>query len=160
MVLDGTGISLATTGTQAITSGTIVNRGGANTISGGTIDLGVANANIWVDAGSTLEISASLIGSGQLTKLGGGNLILSGDNAAGAGFTGAIQVSEGTLTAKHNNSFGTSAGGVSVASGAALVVDGALTIGNETLTVSGTGLNSDKTGALRVTGGTSTWEPT
>jgi autotransporter-associated beta strand protein len=157
LVLDGSGITVTTTGTQSITSGTIVSRGGNNTLAGGTLDFGTANANIWVDAGTTLEISSSIIGSGQITKTGTGTLILSGDNAAGAGFTGAIQVSQGTLTVKHNNALGTTVGATSVSSGAALLLDGTLTIGNETLTIAGSGLNSDKTGALRVTGGSTTW---
>ncbi|WP_347253174.1 autotransporter outer membrane beta-barrel domain-containing protein [Leminorella grimontii] len=82
---------------------------GGTTISGGTLTansasaLGVGN----VENNGTLklnegELSSTLSGTGELVKVGGGELTLSGNNAYGGGTT----INGGTLTAANVNALG------------------------------------------------------
>jgi len=90
-------------------------------------------------------------GTGSLTKTAAAILQLDGNNT----YTGATDVSAGTLIANHNNALGTTAGATTVSSGATVRVAGGLTIG-EAFTVSGTGKTvSVDYGALHLISGTS-----
>lgn len=70
-------------------------------------------------------------------------------------FTGATTVSAGVLNIQNSQGAGTTAGGVSVSSGAALELQGGITVGAETLTINGTGISNG--GALRNITGSNTW---
>jgi len=102
-------------------------------------------------SGQTLTLSGVITSSGGLTKDGAGTLALSGAND----FTGPTKINTGPLAAQHNTALGTVAGGVIVASGAALQLSGTITIGAEPLTLSGTGISSG--GALRNTANNNTY---
>ena len=140
---------VATIGTL---SGGTVNLNGATsaitTLSGGTVNLG-SGTDLSVSAGT----SAGLItgAGGSLTKSGAGTLTLTSANS----YTGATTVSAGVLNIQNASALGTTAGGTSVSSGAALQLQGGITVGTEALTLSGTGVASD--GALRNISGTNTY---
>ena len=156
---NGVTVSGATTLTlQTGGQGLIVSRGGANAISTTRLDFGGREPLFLVEAGGSLEVSSNLTGSNTLRKEGGGNLILSGDNdQVGLQYTGQIQINAGTLTARHSDAFGTTAGDVNIHDRAALVLDGNFTILNEVFRIRGTGLNNDYTGALQIVNGNTTW---
>lgn len=83
-----------------------------------------------------------------------GTVILTGNNS----YTGATTVSNGVLNIRHGNALGTTAGGATVAAGAALELDGsggALVIGAEALSLTGTGISNS--GALRNISGSNSW---
>lgn len=121
---------------------TIAGSGATGTI---TMTTGTIAAN--VDA----VISAIIAGTGTLTKSGTGRLTLSGANT----FTGALAITAGTVNLQNAAGAGTTAGGVTVSSGAALELQGGLSYGSETLTINGTGISS--AGALRNVSGSNTW---
>lgn len=128
---------------------------GANLIATGAITAsGTANASRNVSMGGagtgTLSgvISNGTATSGMsLNKVGTGTWTLSGANT----YTGTVTVTNGVLVAGSNAAFGTSAGGVTVASGAVDLNGKA--IGTEPLTLSGTGMAS---GGALVNSNTST----
>lgn len=88
---------------------------------------------------------------GTLSKTGSGTLILAGANT----YTGATTITAGALRIKNATGTGTTAGGVTVSSGAALELDGTITVGAEALSLNNTGVSSG--GALRNISGTNTW---
>ena len=102
-------------------------------------------------AGASSTQSGVVSGAGGLTKTGAGTLTLSGANT----YTGATAVNAGTLNLQNNTATGTSTGGVTVASGAALELQGGITVGAETLIISGVGVGGN--GALRNVSGNNTW---
>ena len=136
----------------------------------GAGSLGVdGNITINANRGFTLTSSASVIdvygsrsatyngiiaGSGThaLTKNGSGSLTLGGNNS----YTGATTVGVGVIRATHANAFGTTGGGVSVSTGAAVELSGGVTIGAEALTLNGAGISDG--GALRSVSGNNTWQ--
>jgi autotransporter-associated beta strand protein len=155
------------------TGGALRNISGDNTW-GGTITLVTNAVRINSDAGTlTLSaansITATAIGltlggagnitvsgtitttSGTLTKANGGTVTLSGTNT----YTGLTTVSAGILNIRNAQGTGTTAGGVTVASGAALELQGSITVGAEALTLNNTGISSG--GSLRNISGTNTW---
>ncbi len=83
--------------------------------------------------------------TGTLVKQGSGTVILDGANT----YKGATTINAGVLNVRHNTALGTTAGGTTVASGAALELESGtgLTIGAEALSLAGTGLGGN--GALR-----------
>ena len=97
----------------------------------------------------------------RLVKMGGGRLIIACD-LKGAGYAGEIYVQEGFLRLRHDGACGTSAGGVTVVSGATLEGDptyasGSLKYSNEPLTFEGFGVGGVE-GAVKMLGGSpSTW---
>lgn len=95
-----------------------------------------------------LTISGVVSGNFVLTKVGTGALTLSGTNT----YTAATVVSAGTLVANNSAALGTTAGGVTIASGATLDVRN--NIGTEAISVSGAGVNGN--GALISGSGTGT----
>ncbi|WP_052659165.1 DUF4347 domain-containing protein [Pseudomonas sp. LFM046] len=145
LTLDGGTLAMTVTGaagttttfTNAITLGT----------GGGTISVaGGGGANI-------ANFSGVISGSGSLTKTTAAILQLSGNNT----YTGATNVSSGTLIANHANALGTTAGGTTVSDGATARIAGALTIA-ESFTISGTGkqVSAVDYGAIHLTSGSST----
>ena len=166
LTLSGTGLS--TTGALRNISGTntyqgLITLGAATQISSNAGSLSISNTGTITGAGFGLTIDgagngsiASIIGTttGTVTKAGTGTLTLTGTNT----YTGLTTVSAGVLNIQNAQGTGTTAGGVTVASGAALEVQGGITVGAEALSLNGTGISSG--GALRSVGTgslTNTW---
>lgn len=84
----------------------------------------------------------------NLVKTLGGTQTLTGANS----YTGTTAVNAGVLNIQNNTALGTTAGGTTVASGAALEIQGGITVGAEALNITGTGVAGD--GALRSISGT------
>ncbi len=137
---------------------------GATTVTGGTLQLGnsgttgslSASSAISVGSGATLAFnrsdniaqgtdfsSSAINGAGTLVKLGGGTLTLNAAN----GYTGTTDISNGAVRVSNATGLGTTAGGTTVRSGAALELIGGISVGAEALTLNGTGLSSS--GSLR-----------
>lgn len=107
---------------------------GSSTIAG-RVDLrtdngvvGVLNENVdfTVNSGATLLVSAAVTNSrasAGFTKLGGGDMILSGSNT----YSGTTRISSGTLVARNNHAMGT---GSVVIDGGIFIVEEGHTIGN------------------------------
>lgn len=127
-------------------------------ISGvGTLALGADRTFDVADSSAAAEdlaILTSITGANAVTKTGSGALVLSGSNA----YTGATAVNAGVLNIRANNALGTTAGGTTVASGAALELQDNITVTNEALSLAGTGVGGN--GALRNISGTNTWTGT
>ncbi len=112
-----------------------------------------------LNSGSTLTINEAgkgvingiIAGAGSLTTSGTGSVTLSGANT----YTGATNINAGVLNIQNNTALGTTAGGTTVATGAALQMQGGITVTGETLSLSGTGVSTD--GALRNISGSNTW---
>jgi fibronectin-binding autotransporter adhesin len=120
----------------------ITNATGAETLTlaTGTVDTG----------GGDHTIGALLGSAGTLTKLGGGRVRLTGNNAA---LSGLVLVNEGVVSAENNGALGSAS--VTVATGAALEVRGALSTVPNTITLDGAGITNG--GALRNTAGVNNW---
>ncbi|MBW4657013.1 MAG: autotransporter-associated beta strand repeat-containing protein [Kaiparowitsia implicata GSE-PSE-MK54-09C] len=103
---------------------------------------GVLTSLTDVDARSG-SISAILGGAAGLEKTTAGTVTLSGANT----FTGATTVNAGALRLQNTTALGTTAGGTTVAAGAALELQGGIFVPAEALTLSGTGIGGG--GALR-----------
>jgi autotransporter-associated beta strand protein len=115
-------------------------------ISNGTIAVS-ANSVVDVSGAGNLTIGSVLTGTGTLTKLSGGTLILSGINS---GYSGAITAQAGTISVSTSNSvLGT--GATTIDSGATLQITDGRTLTNA-LTVAGTGVGG--VGAIYATPGT------
>ena len=141
--------TLSLAGTGVSSTGALRNISG-NNVWQGAVALSTT-PSIASDAGS-LTISGIISGSTTLTKNGTGTLILSGANS----YTGATTVSAGVLNIQNATATGTTAGGVTVSSGATLQLQGGITVGAEALTLNGAGINND--GALRNISGDNTWQ--
>jgi fibronectin-binding autotransporter adhesin len=116
-----------------------------------TIGTGGLNTNgkaLTIDGSGNTTISGVVSGSGTLTKTGSGTLALSGANT----YSSATTISVGVLNIQNAVALGTTAGGTTVSSGAALQVQGGIAVGTEALTLNGSGIASD--GALRNISGT------
>ena len=108
----------------------------------GTVELGYAGANgstytpgvisdgLNADSTTTTRANAVFVGGDS-----GSAVVLSQNNT----YTGATTVNaNATARASHANAFGTTAGGVTVASGGTIELSGGIAIGAEALTLSGT----------------------
>ena len=166
LTINGTGISAAGA-LRSIsgdnTYGGLITLGSASEISADSGTLSITNTG--TITGNTFGLTlggagninlASIIGttSGTVTKDGAGTATLTGANT----YTGATTASVGALRAANATALGTTAGGVSVANGAALELSGGITIGAETLALSGTGISTG--GALRNISGDNTYQGT
>jgi outer membrane autotransporter protein len=153
-VISGTGGSLTKVG-----SGTLILSGansydGGTIISAGTLQIGnggtsglvlgniADNATLAFNRSDAMTYAGVVSGSGRITKLGSGALILSGVNT----YTGATTVSAGALSV--NGSIASSA--VTVASGATL--NGTGTVGATTIQNGGTLAPGNSIGTLTVNG--------
>lgn len=119
--------------------GTIQNIATTNLSVNANVELDLltsATHTFLVDANQTATVNSLLVGSGDLTKSGAGLLQLNGASTA---YTGAINVSAGTLQLGNASASGTTAGGVIVSSGATLDLNGQA-IGAEPISVTGTGV--------------------
>ena len=105
-----------------------------------------------VDPATTLTYGGVIAGASTLTKAGTGTLTLSGANT----YSGATTVSAGVLRVQSNAALGTTAGGTSVASGAAIEIDGSgLVIAEPITSLIGTGIAA--AGAVRNLANDNTW---
>ncbi|HPJ57906.1 MAG TPA: autotransporter-associated beta strand repeat-containing protein, partial [Kiritimatiellia bacterium] len=118
---------------------------GAHGISSGLV---LGEDQVWTnDAAVDFEIAGAVAGSRNVTKTGSGRIVLSAHDSTS---TGEMTVQEGALQIRGTNALGTTAGGTTVADGAALEIHGggsAVRFAAEPLTLSGTGLTNG--GSLR-----------
>jgi autotransporter-associated beta strand protein len=112
------GQPLTLSGTGVGDTGVLESASGVNAVTT-LVTLATADATIGVDADS-LTLSGGLAGSGGLTKIGSGSLVLT---AAGT-HSGPTLVSAGTLELANGQALGTSTVGVVVTSGATLQLSG------------------------------------
>jgi len=121
------------------------------TLSGGSLAIapGVA-LTVTNGATDTTTFTTVLTGPGSFTKQGAGTLILNGTSTT---YTGLVTVGQGVLIVAHNNALGTTANGVTVASGASLRIANGITIA-DAMNLSGAGDNAS--GALQLASGTAT----
>lgn len=144
-----------------VLAGGTLNYLGATTISNRGLTLGTGSGGIGVnEAGSTLTLSGTVIGSGGLRKEGAGTLVLTGANT----YAGDTVVNTGTLQAGSAQAFGSPSGFMTVNNGAKLELGGynvtvagllgggTVNLGNNTLTSSG-GSAHGFTGKITGTGG-------
>jgi len=139
----GGSVALAATGVRINSDADTLTIGGSITGTGFGVTIG--------GAGNTSIASLGTFTAGNITKDGSGTLFITG----AGNYTGATAVSQGVLNIQNNTATGTVAGGVSVASGAALQLQGNISVGAEALTLNGTGVSA--TGALRNIAGNNTW---
>jgi autotransporter-associated beta strand protein len=125
-------------------AGTIDNVGtfGAFTLTTGGDNTSTTFSGIIKDTGSNLTV----------VKAGTGTLTLSGVND----YSGATTISAGAINIQSNTALGTTTGGTSVTTGAALEVQNNLTVTGEALTLNGTGVTAAPAGALRNVSGANT----
>jgi fibronectin-binding autotransporter adhesin len=133
---------------NALGTGTLTNNalGAAIQAGGGARSISNAislSANTTISGSNNLTLSGIVSGSFTLTKSGSGTLTLSGGNT----YTNATTISAGVVNIQSATGLGTTAGGTTVSSGAALQLQGGIAVGAEALTLNGSGIASD--GALR-----------
>ncbi|MBZ9942478.1 autotransporter-associated beta strand repeat-containing protein, partial [Mesorhizobium sp. BR1-1-13] len=132
-----------------ITAGGLTFNVGGYTLNGGTLTLGGATPTINAAVGAT-TINSVIAGTAGLTKSGGANLILTGNNT----FSGGITLNGGVLEADDNAALGDLSNNITVTSGSRLQIDSGTT--SRTVTInSGVGLliQGPGTGGARYTGG-------
>ncbi|MCU9950564.1 DUF4347 domain-containing protein, partial [Pseudomonas sp. PDM13] len=142
-------------GTLTLNGGTLTNNSTTFTIDNAIV-IGASGGTINVSGGggaTQLNLSGVISGSGTLVKNGQAILQLDGNNT----YTGATNVTAGTLILNHANALGTTAGGTTVADGSSVRINGGLTVA-EAFTVSGTGktVSAVDYGALHLVSGSST----
>ena len=140
-------------GATSDTLATFYSTNGNNVWNGNVVlHNGAGNRNVGVAAGGSMTLGGIVSGVADrhLVKIDTGTLILSNSNT----YVGATTVSAGVLNIRHGNALGTTAGGTTVNSGAALEVQGGITVG-ESLTLNGDGIGQH--GALRSIGGNNVW---
>ncbi|MDH4872215.1 DUF4347 domain-containing protein, partial [Pseudomonas sp. BN515] len=135
---------------------TVTGAAGTSTTFTNAITLGAGGGTISVAGGSGANIanfSGVISGSGSLTKTSPSILQLSGNNT----YTGATNVTGGTLLVSHANALGTTAGGTTVSNGATVRIASGLTVA-ESFVVSGSGtsVSSANYGAIHLVSGSST----
>ncbi|MFJ1300648.1 autotransporter-associated beta strand repeat-containing protein [Pseudomonadota bacterium AL_CKDN230030165-1A_HGKHYDSX7] len=141
--------TLVLTGANGYVGGTVVNAGtlvgNANSLQGAIS--AAAGSSVNFDQNATGTYAGALTGGGNLVKLGGGELTLSGANAFGG--TGTVDVQAGTLVASGGQAL-TGAAGVAVGNNAQLRLDASESISQ----LSGTGtLNLNGAGTALALGG-------
>ncbi|MEI6486416.1 MAG: autotransporter-associated beta strand repeat-containing protein [Sphingomonadales bacterium] len=133
-----------TVGNNSALGSGLVTMANATTLAAGANNLVVGNAfsigNATVDTGTNnFTLSGNVGGAGLLSKVGSGNLILSGNNS----YSGGTNLTAGSLTVTNSNSIGTGtlavAGGTTVLAGATPNGSAVITLGNAVTLGSGTG---------------------
>ncbi len=100
------------TGTHTFTGGTTIQTGTLQIGNGGTSgslagDI-VNNAALAFNRSDSMSYSGPISGSGALTKLGGGSLVLTGANS----FTGGTTITDGTLQIGNGGTTGSITGDI------------------------------------------------
>jgi len=106
-----------------------------------SLRLGTASSGTVIDttggnltfAGNTHSVSAQIVGSGGITKTGGGSLFLFSSNS----FTGPVEVQQGTVRISNASALGTTAAGTTILQNGQLQMTTGLTVA-EPLKLSGT----------------------
>jgi autotransporter-associated beta strand protein len=129
------GNALSITGTGLSTNGVIINSNATAGEVSGTVTMTAASS---IGGTNPYTISGVISGGFALTKLGTNVVTLSGNNT----YTGATSITAGTLVAANSGAVGTSAGGISITSGATLALQGGITIADAINTASGAGVGS------------------
>ena len=153
----GTGSILTLSGGATALQYVATNNPAAATISATYVDLNASSQTFTIGDSTTTTSDitiSSIIQNGALTKDGAGTMVLTGANT----YTGATLVSAGVLNIQNATALGTTAGGTSVTSGAALQIQGGITVAAEALTLSGSGVSN--TGGLRNISGDNVWQGT
>jgi gliding motility-associated-like protein len=145
--------TVSTSSASTLNENLILDLGSASgvTFSGGSLAI-APGVTLTITNGATdmTTFTTALTGSGSLTKQGIGTLELNGTST---NYTGSVTVGQGVLTVAHNNALGTTANGVTVASGASLHIADGITIA-DALNLSGAGDNAS--GALQLASGAAT----
>ena len=115
--------------------GIFVNMGSFRQLGGSNIDLLGGTRTVTIDGDSIFTITVPFT-NGGITKAGNGALVL--EPYMASSFTGPVTVNAGVLQAKGDGAFGTSAGGVTINSGATVKLDSGWTYGDD-FVVSGVG---------------------
>lgn len=128
-------------GGVGVTTATINVDGGSLDMTNGNIGSGTVPITLNLKAG-TLSNVATYNSGGAINKTTAGVATISGANS----FVGPVNVAAGVLVAGSNSGFGTSAGGVTVTSGAQVNLANGVTVSGETITINGNGIATDITG--------------
>lgn len=152
----GTG-TVTLTGTNNYAGDTTINPGstlqlGNNTANGSVAGNIVNNGTLALNRSSASVLANTISGSGSVTKPGGAQITLTGNNT----FDGPVSVSGNSpLAVGSNTALGSTTGGTTVASGRVELADG-ITVTGESITITGSG--ADFNGALQAqAGATATW---
>jgi autotransporter-associated beta strand protein len=145
-----TGPTLITAGTLQLgnggTSGSLLP--GSALTNNGTLAFNRSNA---ITQG--VHFASVIVGSGAVTKLGAGTLVLTGANS----YTGLTTISEGVLNLQNATALGATDAGATVANNARLELQGGITVAGEALTITGQGGAAFYNGALNSKSGSNTW---
>jgi fibronectin-binding autotransporter adhesin len=118
--------TLALTGANTYTGGTIISAGILSVGDGGTTGsitgLVINNAALTFDRSNALTHSDTITGTGPVTKQGAGVLTLTAANT----YSGGTTISDGTLLANNTSGSATGDGNLTVASGATLGGNGSI----------------------------------
>ena len=104
-----------------------------NLVLNGPLQISTGDVNIGTLTGGSQSLASTLSGTGDLTKLGNGRLILSGNNSS---WSGDATVSAGALRVTSANALGSNTASTTVKSGAALEFSGGITF-DEPVTLEG-----------------------
>ncbi len=158
----GTAPGAATAGKLVLNGGTLENTASLTLNANRGITLGNSSGTFLTDTGTTLTYNGVAAGSGALNKTGSGTMVLGGVNT----YTGATNISQGTLQLGVNNALGNTA--VTVSSGATFNVNnvtdtigslagaGAVTLGTGSLTAGSNNTSTTYSGNMSGTGGSFT----
>ncbi|MFN6017303.1 MAG: beta strand repeat-containing protein, partial [Verrucomicrobiota bacterium] len=153
----GTGEASAFTNTFDLNgnSQTVAHLNSANDVStGGKVTNIITSASastLTMSGTATATYNCQITNAMALTKAGSNTQVLTGNNS----YSGATTVNAGVLNIRDNNALGSTAGGTTVASGAALQIQGNITVTGEALSLSGQGIS--QSGARRSMSDNTTW---
>jgi fibronectin-binding autotransporter adhesin len=145
-IVSGTG-TLGQNGPGSLTLTGATTYTGGTTISAGTLQLGdggtsgsivgdvIDNGSLAFNRSDTVTFSGNVSGTGSLSKIGPGTLVLTGNNT----YSGGTNVFPGTLLAAGNNTLGT---GLVQLFNATLIIPAEVTLTNEVAFVAGGVLNN------------------
>lgn len=145
------GATLRLNGAAAYTQETIGTLSGAGTVT----NVGAAAVNLVVSGSGNTTFSGNITDGANalvlIKNVGTDTLTLSGANS----YDGATTISTGAINIQNATALGTTVGGTTVASGAALQIQNNISVGAEALALSGNGISA--TGALRNISGTNSY---
>ena len=139
----GSGYKVTVDGPEVVATSTI---SGNCTLLSGQHTVNVTN-------GARLDISATVSGSGALTKIGPNDMHLLSSNS----YSGLTVVQNGFLWAHNASALGATNGGTVVSNGASLVLYGNFGVTNEALTLNGLGVNASWGALDSETAGANIW---